>query len=114
MPFFLNQGDFRRISCNQESCRTLGAIVGSTDAAAVFAVFGSKNIKEKLSSTIEAESGTNDPMAVFLTVTIISIIEMPGDNNVFLLFLSFFWQMGVGLLAGIIIRRSPRPSSPQC
>jgi cell volume regulation protein A len=83
----------------------LGAIVGSTDAAAVFAVFGSKNIKEKLSSTIEAESGTNDPMAVFLTVTIISIIEMPGDNNVFLLFLSFFWQMGVGLLAGIIIGR---------
>ncbi len=83
----------------------LGAIVGSTDAAAVFAVFGSKNIKEKLSSTIEAESGTNDPMAVFLTVTIISIIEMPGDNNVFLLFLSFFWQMGVGLLAAIIIGR---------
>ncbi|GAA3715726.1 potassium/proton antiporter [Salinicoccus jeotgali] len=83
----------------------LGSIVGSTDAAAVFAVFGSKNIKEKLSSTIEAESGTNDPMAVFLTVTIISVIEMPGESNVLYLLLTFFWQMGVAIIAGIIIGR---------
>lgn len=81
----------------------LGAIVGSTDAAAVFAAFGSKSIKEKLSSTLETESGTNDPMAVFLTVTIISIIEMPGGTNVLSLILTFFWQMGAGLAAGILI-----------
>lgn len=83
----------------------LGAIVGSTDAAAVFAVFGSKNIKNKLSSTLEAESGTNDPMAVFLTVTIISIIEMSTNPNIFILVLSFFWQMGMGLLVGFIIAK---------
>ncbi|WP_411842660.1 potassium/proton antiporter [Salinicoccus sp. HZC-1] len=81
----------------------LGAIVGSTDAAAVFAVFGNKNIKEKLSSTLETESGTNDPMAVFLTVTIISIIEMPGQETAISLIATFFWQMGLGLLAGIMI-----------
>ncbi|MFC3418871.1 potassium/proton antiporter [Salinicoccus hispanicus] len=93
------------LDLNLMTSMLLGAIVGSTDAAAVFAVFGSKNIKEKLSSTIEAESGTNDPMAVFLTVTIISIIEMPGETNVFLLILSFFWQMGIAVLVGIIIGR---------
>lgn len=84
----------------------LGAIVGSTDAAAVFAVFGSKNIKEKLSSTLETESGTNDPMAVFLTVTIISIIEMPGNPNVLALIATFFWQMGLGLVIGLVIGKA--------
>lgn len=81
----------------------LGAIVGSTDAAAVFAVFGSKNIKEQLSSTLETESGTNDPMAVFLTVTIISIIEMPGDPNILILIATFFWQMGIGVVVGLLV-----------
>ncbi|WP_052747298.1 potassium/proton antiporter [Salinicoccus sediminis] len=81
----------------------LGAIVGSTDAAAVFAAFGSKSIKDKLASTLETESGTNDPMAVFLTVTIISVIQMPGETNVLILILTFFWQMGAGLAAGLLI-----------
>ncbi|UII57081.1 potassium/proton antiporter [Cytobacillus spongiae] len=78
-----------------------GAIVGSTDAAAVFAVLGNKNIKPKLTSTLEAESGTNDPMAIFLTVTLISVIQMPETSYINLLF-SFLWQMGFGLVAGLL------------
>ncbi|MFT9847745.1 potassium/proton antiporter [Aneurinibacillus sp. REN35] len=80
----------------------LGSIVGSTDAAAVFAVLGNKNIKKRLSSTLEAESGTNDPMAVFLTISFIELIQVP-DASVLSMILNFFWQMGFGLVAGLLI-----------
>ncbi|MBB6451792.1 cell volume regulation protein A [Salirhabdus euzebyi] len=79
----------------------IGSIVGSTDAAAVFSVLSGQNVKEKLSSTLEAESGTNDPMAVFLTLSVIQLITIESVN-VFILTLSFFWQMGVGLLLGYL------------
>lgn len=81
-----------------------GAIVGSTDAAAVFAVLGNKNIKPNITSTLEAESGTNDPMAVFLTVTFISLIQAEA-GPIWSLIGSFFWQMGLGLILGLIIGR---------
>lgn len=79
-----------------------GAIVGSTDAAAVFAVLGNKNIKQRLSSTLEVESGTNDPMAVFLTVSFIQLIQSP-DAGFFTLILNFFWQMGLGFILGVLL-----------
>jgi cell volume regulation protein A len=79
-----------------------GAIVGSTDAAAVFAVIGNQNIKRKLSSTLEAESGSNDPMAVFLTISIIQLIQSP-EASLFQIVLSFFWQMGLGLGLGLLM-----------
>ena len=79
----------------------LGAIVGSTDAAAVFAVLKGKNIKRKLQSTLEAESGSNDPMAMFLTLSLLQLAigEETFNGSVFL---SFFWQMGAGLLLGVL------------
>ncbi|SIS47082.1 potassium/proton antiporter [Salimicrobium flavidum] len=80
----------------------LGSIVGSTDAAAVFAVLKGKNIKDKVASTLEAESGTNDPMAVFLTVTFIQLLTLEG-SNVWITVGSFFWQMGAGLLVGLLV-----------
>ncbi|WP_134701096.1 potassium/proton antiporter [Ammoniphilus sp. YIM 78166] len=82
-----------------------GAIVGSTDAAAVFAVLGNKNIKRRLTSVLEAESGTNDPMAVFLTISLIQLIQAPEANNLFTLIIGFLWQMGLGLLMGLIMGR---------
>ncbi|WLR53757.1 potassium/proton antiporter [Mesobacillus subterraneus] len=78
-----------------------GAIVGSTDAAAVFAVLKDHNISPKLGSTLEAESGSNDPMAVFLTVAMIELITMP-DTSILTLIGDFFLQMGLGLILGII------------
>jgi len=82
-----------------------GAIVGSTDAAAVFSVLGSKNIRQKLTSTLEAESGSNDPMAIFLTVSIIELIQVP-ESPIFTLFLDFFWQMGMGLIMGLVLGKA--------
>ncbi|WP_421385539.1 potassium/proton antiporter [Bacillus salacetis] len=78
-----------------------GSIVGSTDAAAVFAVLKGQNVKGKLGSILEVESGTNDPMAVFLTITFIELLTV-DEPLYFLLAGSFFWQMGIGLLLGIV------------
>ncbi|KMT22085.1 potassium/proton antiporter [Clostridium cylindrosporum] len=79
----------------------LGSIVSSTDAAAVFAVLGDKNIKPKVSSTLEIESGSNDPMAIFLTISFISLIK--GDmSSISSLIFFFFWQMGIGTLLGLL------------
>jgi cell volume regulation protein A len=80
----------------------LGSIVGSTDAAAVFAVLRSGGIQlpERLSATLEVESGSNDPMAIFLTVGLIGVIlgEASSAHELVLLFLT---QFGVGGLVGL-------------
>lgn len=78
----------------------LGSIVGSTDAAAVFSVLTRQNIKSKISSTLEAESGTNDPMAMFLTIAFIQLIMVP-DASFLSMFGNFLLQMGVGAISGI-------------
>ncbi len=78
-----------------------GAIVGSTDAAAVFAVLKGQNIKPRISATLEAESGSNDPMAVFLTVAMIEIITLP-EASIISMIGSFFVQMVVGVLLGLL------------
>ncbi|ARK31348.1 potassium/proton antiporter [Halalkalibacter krulwichiae] len=81
-----------------------GAIVGSTDAAAVFAVLKGQNIRARLGATLEAESGSNDPMAMFLTISFIQLIVI--DNPSYLLLIgSFFWQMGIGLVVGLLLGR---------
>ncbi|SHF82994.1 potassium/proton antiporter [Ornithinibacillus halophilus] len=81
-----------------------GSIVGSTDAAAVFAVLKGKNIKNRISSTLEAESGSNDPMAMILMITFIELITTEQQNYLYFVG-SFFWQMIIGLLLGLIIGR---------
>lgn len=84
----------------------LGSIVSSTDAAAVFSILRSKSVslKGNLKPLLELESGSNDPMAVFLTVGMIQIITQPAAPLTSLLG-RFFVQMIVGALAGILLGR---------
>lgn len=79
-----------------------GAIVGSTDAAAVFAVLANKPIRKKLTSMLEAESGLNDPMAIFLTISLIQLIQIQEASAIKFAF-SFIWQMGFGLFIGLLV-----------
>jgi cell volume regulation protein A len=82
----------------------LGSIVGSTDAAAVFAVLrsGGVSLTERLKSTLEVESGANDPMAIFLTIGCIEILMGRLSLGPDLAWL-FVKQMGVGALAGVAV-----------
>ena len=82
----------------------LGSIVSSTDAAAVFSIFRSKNtgLKRNLRPTLELESGSNDPMAYFLTLTFISLIREP-DLSVWIMIPIFLKGMMLGALMGFVI-----------
>jgi potassium/hydrogen antiporter len=84
----------------------LGAIVSSTDAAAVFAVLRSRSVslKGELEQLLELESGSNDPMAVFLTLGFIRLLTTPAASPLELVPL-FFMQMGLGAAFGYAMGR---------
>jgi cell volume regulation protein A len=86
----------------------LGAAVASTDAAAVFFLLraGNINLRERVRATLEIESGTNDPIAIFLTITLVEIIRIGGlpDTEIILLdvLVGFAEQMALGAAVGAV------------
>jgi len=85
----------------------LGAIISSTDAAAVFAVMRSQGIhlKARIGPLLELESGSNDPMAVLLTLALIKLITVPATP-----ILEFVWmfvlEIALGLAFGYLLGRA--------
>jgi cell volume regulation protein A len=82
----------------------LGSIVASTDAAAVFSVLRSQGLRlrQRVAATLEIESGSNDPMAIFLTIGLIEVIlgrMALGPDLIWL----FVQQMGIGTVAGLAV-----------
>ncbi|OQB79342.1 MAG: K(+)/H(+) antiporter NhaP2 [Planctomycetes bacterium ADurb.Bin126] len=82
----------------------LGAVMSSTDAAAVFAVMRSRKVsmKGRLKPLLELESGSNDPMAVFLTMAAIGLVNRQ-DLSWWLVALRFLVQMGLGAAVGLTL-----------
>jgi cell volume regulation protein A len=78
----------------------LGAVVSSTDAAAVFATLRFTNIERRLARTLEAESGLNDPLAIALTIGLIEWLIDPAFGMPELVLL-VVQELGLGLLVGV-------------
>ncbi|MDD4848753.1 MAG: potassium/proton antiporter [Bacteroidales bacterium] len=84
----------------------LASVMSSTDSASVFSILRSKGIhlKERLRPLLELESGSNDPMAFMLTITLIQVIQMSGmEGGYGKIILLFFLQIIIGAIAGILL-----------
>jgi potassium/hydrogen antiporter len=81
----------------------LGAVVASTDAAAVFATLRFTHIRRRVARTLEAESGGNDPMAIALTLGLIAWIESPDTSGFDDLVVLVVRQLGLGLVIGVVL-----------
>ncbi len=81
-----------------------GSIVASTDAAAVFLLLRQRGVKlaPKMANTLEVESGINDPMAIFLTLTFVGLIltEPGGESLVGEISMNLVKQLGIGAAFG--------------
>ena len=80
-----------------------GAVVGSTDAAAVFALMklSGARLNERVTNTLEIESGVNDPMAIFLTIALIDLIQSPEGAPLSRLLTGLVAQFGIGAAVGL-------------
>lgn len=80
----------------------LASTMASTDSASVFSILRSKGLylKNKLRPMLELESGSNDPMAYILVISIISIIKQGAQPNYWLVGGSLFLQLGIGAVMG--------------
>jgi len=82
----------------------LAAIVGSTDAAAVFSLLRNSGVRlnDRVKATLEIESGANDPMAILLVTVMVQLIMTPGEQDGWAYTLMLMQQLGFGILAGLL------------
>ncbi len=83
----------------------LATVMSSTDSASVFSIFRAKKIrlKNNLRPLLELESGSNDPMAYVLTITLISLVQADADPNYLSAILMVFMQLIIGSIMGFVL-----------
>lgn len=83
----------------------LASTMASTDSASVFSILRSKglNLKNNLRPLLELESGSNDPMAYILVITLIDIIKMNSEPNYWLAGGVLILQLLIGALFGFLL-----------
>src|SRR3954470_11225093 len=79
-----------------------GAVLSSTDGAAIFALLRGSTLSRQLATTLEAESGFNDPVAVLLVIGFIDWIQLP-DYGLADMAVLFVKQLGIGLAVGLAV-----------
>src|SRR4030095_16908879 len=81
----------------------IGAVVASTDAAAVFLLVATqgRRLRPRVGATLEAESGTNDPFAIFLTLMLVEFISV-GQSSASHIALEFAREAVLGAIIGVI------------
>ena len=86
----------------------MGAIVSSTDAAAVFSILRSKSIhlKNNLAPTLELESGSNDVMAYFLMIFFMGILTQGKEISLLAAIPMFFKEMLIGGIVGVLVGKA--------
>ncbi len=82
----------------------IGSIISSTDAAAVFSLLQGRglNLNERVSATLEIESGSNDPMAIFLTLMLVSMLSAGGASSIVDGLIMLAMQFGIGSVTGVL------------
>ncbi len=82
----------------------MAAIVGSTDAAAVFSLLrnGGVKLNDRVQATLELESGANDPFAILLVTGLIALNVDPAGQTVVGFLLLLLQQLGFGLIVGLL------------
>ena len=86
----------------------IGAIISSTDAAAVMNIMRERPVKEHVSSTLEIESAANDPMAILLTTFMVNMVlqgGIPAPAEFGVLVAQLLWQFGGGILVALVLSR---------
>src|SRR6201988_3864148 len=81
----------------------VGAVVASTDAAAVFLLVHTQGLRlrPRVGATLEAESGTNDPFAIFLTLMLVEFISV-GQSSASHIAMEFIQEAVLGAIIGVI------------
>lgn len=80
----------------------LAAVVGSTDAAAVFSLLRNSGVRlnDRVKSTLELESGANDPMAIMMVTMLVEMVLSPGERDGWAYAVMLLQQLAFGLVAG--------------
>src|SRR5690606_40669180 len=82
----------------------LGAVMSSTDAAAIFSSLKGRGLPSRLRGIVETESGTNDPVALLMTLALVEAITR-GEFDVAGLVVRVVTQLAFGAVAGVVLAR---------